>query len=98
MRCVVFIFFFFFFNYVLPDGGTDEGLGYFSVTLHAVLPGLLAYARARGVDVRTLLPTHFAQTAGFVAALSAMEPGRVLTEGDNTIDLVVGDTIPMLAD
>lgn len=84
-------------NYVLPDGGTDEGLGYFSVTMHAVLPGLLAYARARAVDVRTLLPTHFAQTAGFVAALSAMEPGRVITEGDNTIDLVVGDTIPMLA-
>ncbi len=84
-------------NYLLPDGGTDEGLGYFSITLHAVLPGFLAYARARGVDVRTLLPAAFAQTGGFVAALSAMEPGRVLTEGDNTIDLVVGDTIPMLA-
>jgi hypothetical protein len=84
-------------NYILPDGGTDEGLGYFSITLHAALPGLLAYARARGADVRTLLPTHFPQTAAFVAALSAMEPGRVLTEGDNTIDLVVGDTIPMLA-
>ena len=84
-------------NYLLPDGGTDEGLGYFSITLHAVLPGFLAYARARGVDVRTLLPANFAQTGGFVAALSAVEPGRVLTEGDNTIDLVVGDTIPMLA-
>jgi hypothetical protein len=84
-------------NYILPDGGTDEGLGYFSVTLHAVLPGLLAYARARGVDVRTLLPAQFAHTPQFVAALSAVEPGRVLTEGDNTTDLVVGDTIPMLA-
>jgi hypothetical protein len=84
-------------NYVLPDGGTDEGLGYFSVTLHAVLPGLLAYGRARHVDVRTLLPAQFAQTGRFVAALSATDPGRVLTEGDNTIDLVVGDTIPMLA-
>jgi hypothetical protein len=49
------------------------------------------------VDVKTLLPAHFAATGGFVAALSAVEPGRVLTEGDNTIDLVVGDTIPMLA-
>ncbi len=84
-------------NYILPDGGTDEGLGYFSVTMHAVLPGLLAYARARGVDVRTLLPEQFAQTPQFVAALSAVEPGRVLTEGDNTTDLVVGDTIPLLA-
>lgn len=84
-------------NYLLADGGTDEGLGYCFLTLHAVLPGLLAYARARGVDVRTLLPAQFAQTGGFVAALSAMEPGRVLTEGDNTTDLVVGDTIPLLA-
>jgi hypothetical protein len=84
-------------NYVLSDGGTDEGLGYFSLTLHAVLPGYLAYARARGVEARTLLPAAFAQTGKFVAALSAMEPGRALTEGDNTIDVVVGDTIPMLA-
>ena len=84
-------------HYLLDDGGTDEGLGYFSVTLHAVLPGFLAYARARGVDVRGLLPAKFAKTGAFVAALSATEPGRVLTEGDNTIDLVVGDTIPMLA-
>ncbi len=84
-------------NYVLPDGGTDEGLGYFSLTLHAVLTGLLAYARARGGDVRPLLPPAFAQTGGFVAALSAMDPGRVVTEGDNTIDVAVGDTIPLLA-
>jgi len=84
-------------NYILPDGGTDEGLGYFSITLHAVLPGLLAYARARNADVKTLLPSHFSETGRFVAALSAMEPGRVLTEGDNTVDFVVGDTIPLLA-
>ncbi|MDB6167896.1 MAG: hypothetical protein JWM88_760 [Verrucomicrobia bacterium] len=84
-------------NYVLADGGTDEGLGYFSITLHAVLSGLLGYARVRGVDPRQLLPAKFAQTGRFVAALSATEPGKVLTEGDNTTDLVVGDTIPLLA-
>lgn len=84
-------------NYVLPDGGTDEGLGYFSVTLHAVLPGMLAYARARNADVRRLLPAGFRETGRFVAALSGVEPGRVLTEGDNTTDHVVGDTIPLLA-
>jgi len=84
-------------HYLLADGGTDEGVGYFSLTLHAVLTGLLAYARSRRADPRTLLPTQFARTGEFVAALSAMDPGRVLTEGDNTIDLVVGDTIPLLA-
>jgi hypothetical protein len=84
-------------NYILPDGGTDEGLGYFSLTLHAVLPGLIAYARARGLAPATLLPPQFARTPEFIAALSAVEPGRVLTEGDNTTDLVVGDTVAMLA-
>ena len=84
-------------NYILADGGTDEGLGYFSITLQAVLPGLLAYARARRVEMKALLPMHFSRTAGFVAALSAVEPGRVLTEGDNTTDLAAGDTIPLLA-
>ena len=84
-------------NYILPDGGTDEGVGYFSLTLHAVLPGFLAYARARGVEAKTLLPAQFRETGRFVAALSAMEPGHVITEGDNTIDLVVGDTVAMLA-
>ena len=34
-------------NYILPDGGVDEGVGYFSVTLQAVIPALLAYARGR---------------------------------------------------
>ncbi|MEO6873199.1 MAG: heparinase II/III family protein [Opitutaceae bacterium] len=84
-------------NYILPDGGTDEGLGYFSLTMHAVLSGMLAYSRARGVEARTLLPAQFSETGKFVAVLSATEPGHVLTEGDNTVDLVVGDTLPMLA-
>lgn len=84
-------------NYLLADGGTDEGLGYLGITLHAVLPGLLAYARARGGDVRELLPPQFAETGKFVAALSAVRPGRTLPEGDNTTDLVVGDAIPVLA-
>lgn len=84
-------------NYLLPDGGTDEGLGYFAITLHAVLPGLLAYARARGRDVRELLPPQFAETEKFVATLTAVQPGRTLPEGDNTSDLIVGDAIPLLA-
>lgn len=84
-------------HYLLSDGGTDEGLGYFSITLHAVLPGLMAYARSRGTSVATLLPAQIKETPKFVAALSAVDPGHVLTEGDNTIDLIVGDTIPMLA-
>lgn len=84
-------------HYVLPDGGTDEGLGYFAVTLHAVLLGAVAYGRARGLPVRTLLPEAMNKTSHFVATLSATQPGRVLMDGDNTIDVVVGDSIAILA-
>lgn len=84
-------------RYVLPDGGTDEGLGYWSLTMHMVLQGLLAYARSRDCDVRTLLPRHQAQSERFLAVMSAMQPGRVLMDGDNSTDYLVGDTIPILA-
>jgi hypothetical protein len=84
-------------RYVLSDGGTDEGLGYWSLTLHMVLQGLLAYARSRNTDVRTLLPHHQAQSEQFLAVMSAMQPGRVLMDGDNSTDYLVGDTIPILA-
>jgi hypothetical protein len=84
-------------RYVLSDGGTDEGLGYWSLTMHMVLQGLLAYARSRNADVRTLLPQHQAQSERFLAVMSAMQPGRVLMDGDNSTDYLVGDTIPILA-
>jgi len=84
-------------RYVLSDGGTDEGLGYWSLTMHMVLQGLLAYARSRNADVRTLLPQHQGQGERFLAVMSAMQPGRVLMDGDNSTDYLVGDTIPILA-
>jgi hypothetical protein len=84
-------------RYVLADGGTDEGLGYWSLTMHMVLQGLLAYARSRNADVRTILPLHQPQSERFLAVMSAMQPGRVLMDGDNSTDYLVGDTIPILA-
>lgn len=84
-------------RYVLSDGGTDEGLGYWSLTLHKVLQGLLAYARSRNCDVRTLLPQHQAQSEQFLAVMSAMQPGEVLMDGDNSTNYLIGDTIPILA-
>jgi len=84
-------------NYILPDGGTDEGVGYWSLTLHAVLPALMAYARSRKLDVRTLLPKSFAESERFLATMSSTTPGNVLMDGDNSTDYLVGDTIPILA-
>ena len=84
-------------NYLLPDGGTDEGVGYFCVTLQAVLPGLLAYARSRGKAIQDVLPQRLAKSGDFVAILSAMDPGGVLLDGDNSNDRITGDSIPILA-
>lgn len=84
-------------NYILPDGGTDEGVGYWSVTLHAALPALIAYARSRNIDVRTLLPKWFERSEDFLATMSGTKPGTVLMDGDNSTDYLVGDTIPILA-
>ena len=54
-------------NYILPDGGVDEGVGYFSVTLQAVIPALLAYARVRERDIQEVLPSRLARSGDFVA-------------------------------
>ncbi len=84
-------------RYVLPDGGPDEGLGYWSLTVHVVLQGLKAYSRSRNIDLKTLLPRHQNESENFIAILSAVEPGAVLVDGDNSTDYLVGDTIPILA-
>ena len=80
-------------NYILPDGGTDEGVGYWSLTMSCVLPALLAYGRARKIDVRSWLP----DCENFLAVMSAVKPGNVLLDGDNSTDYLVGDTVPILA-
>lgn len=84
-------------NYLLEDGGTDEGFGYFAGTMETTLGGLHAYARARGVSIHDILPSQLFRSEGYVAALSAMQPGRVLLDGDNSNDEAVTDAIPMLA-
>lgn len=84
-------------NYLLPDGGVDEGVGYFSVTLQAVLPGLMAYARAHKKPVHEVLPKHLANSGNFVAIMSAMKPASVLMDGDNSNERFTGDAIALLA-
>lgn len=83
-------------NYLLEDGGTDEGFGYFAGTMETTLGGLLAYARARKMSVADVLPPKLTRSEHFVAAVSAMEPGRMLLDGDNSNDEAITDAIPML--
>ena len=84
-------------RYLLEDGGVDEGPTYWSVTLHAVLPTLVAWARRRGRSVSDLLSAKVRRSAAYVAAFSTTKPGAVLREGDATSDRYHGDSIAMLA-
>lgn len=84
-------------NYILEDGGLDEGMGYFSITLHSAMHAFLAYARQRGLEVKTLLPKPLLHCERFLAIMSAVEPGNVLMDGDNSTDYLIGDTVPIMA-
>jgi hypothetical protein len=72
-------------------------MGYFSITLHSAMHALLAYSRQRAVDVKTLLPKNIHACARFLALMSAVEPGKVLMDGDNSTDYLIGDTVPIMA-
>lgn len=84
-------------RYLLPDGGTDEGAGYFTITLHAVLPAGLAYARARGRKPLDCLPRALALADRYAATASAMRPGDTLMDGDNSAGWWFGDTVAIMA-
>ena len=84
-------------NYILADGGTDEGMGYYCVTLHAVLPALMAYARVRKKSLRWLLPRHLKKSAEFFAAQSTVEPGKFVVDADTSGNFPVGDAVALMA-
>lgn len=84
-------------NYILQDGGTDEGIGYFSLTMNAVLWTVMGYARARKKDPAKLLPPQFKEAENFTAIMSGVRPGTTLMDGDQSTDYFVGDTLPILA-
>ncbi|MEO1237636.1 MAG: heparinase II/III family protein, partial [Planctomycetota bacterium] len=84
-------------NYVLPDGGLDEGVGYFMMTMHTALPAVLAYAKARGKNARDLLPPQLAKSERYLRVMSAVRPGRFLPEADNSTDRVLSDGVGVLA-
>lgn len=84
-------------RYILPDGGVDEGVGYFSVTLRAVLPACLAYARTRKRAIHDILPPRLAKSGQFIAIMSSMTPGGTLLDGDNAQDRITGDAMAIMA-
>ncbi|MCX6971811.1 MAG: hypothetical protein NTV93_16880 [Verrucomicrobia bacterium] len=84
-------------RYVLADGGMDEGPMYLLLTMETILGALHAYARARGADVRTLLPDAFPHMAQYFEVLAQTSPGLHIPDGDCATESQNSDTCPMLA-
>jgi hypothetical protein len=84
-------------RYLQPDGGMDEGPMYLVLTLETVVPPLMAYADARGIDVRDLLPSAFAKVPDYLAALAQTTPGLHVPDSDCASEHPNTDTYPILA-
>lgn len=84
-------------EYIKEDGGTEEGMGYFCLTVSMALQSLIAYSRVRHLNLQSLLPEQFDRCESFFAAMSAVEPGRLLLNGDNSTNRVMFDLVPILA-
>jgi hypothetical protein len=71
-------------NYVLPDGGTLEGMGYWSYTFSHAVPLLYALARHRGVPFKTYVPRTVIATGHYALAMLS-------TAGDGSTYLPIND-------
>ncbi len=65
-------------NVLLPDGGYDEGPSYFSHTARQAFLSLYYYARARGKDLRTLIPPAIKATARFAEVLVSTDERNIM--------------------
>ena len=84
-------------RYLLPDGGNDEGVGYLALTLHAVLPAGIAYARARGRRPLDCLPRMLPHVERYAVATAMMHPGDTMVDGDNAAGWWFGDSVAIMA-
>ena len=84
-------------RYIRPDGGVEEGPGYFCISAQAALPALIAFARARGHSPEEMVRRHYHRAAAYASVMSGMQPGTVIPEGDCRLGYFCGDVIPILA-
>jgi Heparinase II/III-like protein len=87
---------------IQPDGGCLEGPGYFNPTIRENYYVLKHYARARNIELSTLIPGALRRTADYAAAVASTTPNDVIpicdcgTEasfGTSTLDVLV-DLMP----
>ncbi|MFM8763895.1 MAG: heparinase II/III family protein [Spartobacteria bacterium] len=85
-------------RYLLPDGGMDEGPMYLHLTLETILVACHAYARARGMDPRKLLPDAMPRVPDYLAAVATSSPlFHVPAEDCGTGKLLADDTAMLAA-
>ena len=65
-------------NVLLPDGGYDEGPSYFLHTARQAFLSLYYYARARGKDLRSLMPPAIRATARFAEMLVSTDDRGIM--------------------
>lgn len=58
---------------ILPDGGYEEGIGYFISISHYCGMSVYKYAKAHGLDYKKSLPKKFLNTADYVEALLSLD-------------------------
>jgi len=63
---------------LLPDGGYDEGPSYFTHTARQAFLSLYYYARARGQDLRALMPPAIRATARFAEMLVSTDERSIM--------------------
>ena len=63
---------------LLPDGGYDEGPSYFSHTARQAFLSLYYYSRARGKDLRSLMPPAIRATARFAEMLVSTDARGIM--------------------
>ncbi len=86
-------------RYVQPDGSSHEGVGYWSNTFRATMPGLAVLARYRGKPLADLVPPRLASTWSYIGALlsTAGEPGSYLPIADTVGNRIALDAIAGMA-
>lgn len=84
-------------NYIKPDGGVHEGINYLCQTMTASLWAMIAYGRARGTNWQHDVLKHYEHVGRYVAAMSAMHPGKAIPAGDCRVEWFGGDAVAIMA-
>lgn len=84
-------------NFILRDGGTSEGPGYYCQAFHSAVFSLIGYARFKGRDYRKYVAKYLNKTERFVRAVSSSVPGKIVPTGDCRTDYFCGDVVPVMA-